>query len=217
MTSAWIAQTRWWVLAVAGLVLGALPAQAQRVSLTDLQNQIAASVTCPAALPGQPRFVDKGDGTVCDSATGLMWEKKLACADSTNPRCVGNLYGWSSISPFAEPNGTLYSDFLNRLNDLKTPNDGTATPCFATHCDWRIPTIGELRSILIADFPGCTLLPCIDPTLGPTQIGAYWSSSTDTSFVFAAWSISFDIGLVFLGHKNPLNNILYARAVRGGR
>ena len=75
-------------LALAGPVMVALPAHAQRVSLTDLQNQIAASVTCPAALPGQPRFVDKGDGTICDSATGLMWEKKLPCSDLTNPRCV---------------------------------------------------------------------------------------------------------------------------------
>ena len=87
------------LLATAGVCIVVLPAQAQRVSLTDLQNQIAASVTCPAALPGQPRFVDKGDGTICDSATGLMWEKKLACAEATNPRCVDNLYGWSATPP----------------------------------------------------------------------------------------------------------------------
>ena len=207
------------VLAVVGLSLGALPAQAQRVSLTDLQNQIAASVTCPAALPGQPRFVDKGDGTVCDSATGLMWEKKLACAEATNPRCVDNLYGWSATPPaFTLADGTLYSDILAKLNDLKTPNDGTATPCLAGYCDWRIPTIGELRGILLVAAPFCSIVPpCIDPNFGPTQNSYYWSATTDTTYPFQAWGVTFGGGFLSLGNKNPLNHTFHARAVRGGR
>ena len=204
------------VLAVAGLGLGALPAQAQRVSLTDLQNQIAASVTCPAALPGQPRFVDKGDGTVCDSATGLMWEKKLECAEPINPRCVNNIYSWSALIATTGPDGTLYTDFLDRLNDLKTPNDGTATPCFAGHCDWRIPTVGELRSILSEATPGagCTANPCIDPIFGPTQPNSHWSSSSLAIEPVYAWAILFNHGRLFNLDKHFTS---YARAVRGGR
>ena len=214
MTSAWIAQTRWWVLAVAGLVLGALPAQAQRVSLTDLQNQIAASVTCPAALPGQPRFVDKGDGTICDSATGLVWEKKLACADTTNPRCVDNRYTWSASSPYMAPTGSLHSDFLARLNYL---NGGlTFWPlslCFLKHCDWRLPTAEELRSIINVEYPDCTASPCIDPIFGPTFRGHYWSSSTNGDSQFVT-TIDFSIGSLGGAFKGvPLG----ARAVRGGR
>ena len=202
------------LLAVVGLGLGALPAQAQRVSLTDLQNQIAASVTCPAALPGQPRFVDKGDGTVCDSATGLMWEKKLACAEPTNPRCVANRYTWSSYPP--EPNGTLYRDFLQRLNDLVTPNDGTGTPCFAEHCDWRVPTVAELRSVVLAAFPNCVARPCVDPALGPTA-GQYWSSTATATDPSTAWVVDLDDGQVFGPLLAQRVYVYFARAVRGGR
>ena len=217
-------RTWWWMLAVAGL--GALPAQAQRVSLTDLQNQIAAlqnqiaaSATCPAALPSQPRFVDKGDGTICDSATGLMWEKKLPCSDLTNPRCVDNTYTWSRALPFTAPTGTLYYEFLDRLNDLKDPNDGAATPCFAGHCDWRIPTIGELRSIFSPASPNCTVSPCIDAIFGPTLANVYWSSSTFAPVPTVAFVGIFFYGSVEGGPGGPFykSNNLYARAVRGGR
>ena len=217
MTRAWIAQTRWSVLAVAGLVLCALPAQAQRVSLTDLQNQIAASVTCPAALPGQPRYTDKGDGTICDAATGLMWEKKLDCGGVilNNPRCVLNVYTWTDpIAPRTEPTGTLFEDFLEQLNDLKLANDGAATPCFAGHCDWRIPTVAELRSILIAPYPICPADPCIDPIFGPTSRARYWSSTSFVRIPTAAWTVYFPIGSLDLTFKEAS---LAARAVRGGR
>ena len=212
-------RTWWWMLAVAGL--GALPAQAQRVSLTDLQNQIAAlqnqiaaSATCPAALPGQPRFVDKGDGTICDSATGLVWEKKLECAEPTNPRCVDNRYTWSASSPYMAPTGSLHSDFLARLNYL---NGGTTfwpfSLCFLKHCDWRIPTIEELRSIINVEFPDCTVSPCIDPIFGPAFRGHYWSSSTNGDLQYVT-TINFSIGSLGVVFKGVA---IGARAVRGGR
>ena len=50
-------------------------------------------VICP---PGAPtRFVDNGDGTVCDHQTGLMWEMKNASdgdINLKNPRDVDNTY-----------------------------------------------------------------------------------------------------------------------------
>ncbi len=54
---------------------------------------VNALVVCP---PGAPtRFVDNGDGTICDHQTGLMWEKKDAAdgvVDLNNPHDVDNLY-----------------------------------------------------------------------------------------------------------------------------
>jgi uncharacterized protein DUF1566 len=51
--------------------------------------------------------------------------------------------------------------------------------CFARHCDWRLPTVEELETI-VDDTQGC----CIDPIFGPTiatpefQFNSYWSSTT---------------------------------------
>jgi len=145
-----------------------------------------------------------------------MWEKKTGISGTANPsdvHDVNNTYTWSAASPFTDPSGTLYTNFLFHLNDLLTPNDGTATPCFAGYCDWRIPTIGELRSILPAPSPTCASSPCIDPAFWPTQASLYWSSSSLTS-PNTAWDVNFGNGDVNFGFKD---DGLYARAVRGGR
>jgi hypothetical protein len=177
----------------------------------------------------QPQYVDNGDGTVNDNSTGLMWEKKtgvvdlnFACQNSiSDVHDVRNCYAWSAtLDPFLDPNsnldptGTLYTDFLDVLNDLNTPNDGTATTCFAGHCDWRIPTIAELRSILTAGYLDCASSPCIDPAFGPTAPYAYWSSSSVAGIPIDARDVYFNNGAV--GYNGKASNY-YARAVRGGR
>jgi hypothetical protein len=170
----------------------------------------------------QPRFVDNGDFTVTDNQTGLMWEKKFdgsipiicslgdaACPPDAHHE-VHNTYTWSAASS-TEPTGTLYSDFLQYLNGL---NFGGAS-CFAGHCDWRIPSIGELRSILPGSYPGCAF-PCTppDPLFGPTQAASYWSSSSGAFDANSALFVSFYDGLVSSTNKTVIS---YARAVRSGR
>jgi hypothetical protein len=207
-----------------GTTISASEMNAKLNALKDAVNASAASVACPANTP--TRFTDKGDGTVCDSQTGLMWEIKtgtvgalVSCVtptDCPDPHDVNNRYTWTRIvTPFTEPTGTLYSNFLEGLNDLKTANDGTATPCFAGNCDWRVPTIGELRSILQAPNPNCTVNPCIAAGFpGPTQANRYWSSSSIASNFGDAWVVDFTNGSVDTFNKTSGTNM---RAVRGGR
>jgi hypothetical protein len=174
----------------------------------------------------QPRYVDNGDLTVTDNQTGLMWEKKFdssvpiicslgdpSCPPDLHHRASDNNYTWTAASPFTDPTGTLYSDFLQNLNGLDS-NGGAS--CFAGHCDWRIPSVGELRSILPALFPACAT-PCKpDPTVfGPTGAGTYWSSSSSAGSVNRVWVVNFFIGDAETVDKQLQG--LYARAVRAGR
>jgi hypothetical protein len=166
---------------------------------------------CKSAVP---HFMDNGDGTVTDNQTGLMWEQKtgtVGVLTFTDWHDVNNVYSWSGGTPFADGGGSLYTDFLNQLNGLTIGGSGAA--CFAGYCDWHIPTVGELRSILSEQFPACTSDPCIDPALGPTQ-GSYWSSTTFQHFPADAWYVYFVSGAVNITGKS---GNLHARAVRGGR
>jgi hypothetical protein len=161
--------------------------------------------TCRSALP---HYVDNGDGTVTDSKTRLMWEKKTtACAGEVT--CRDDTYTWSTGDN--NPDGTLYSTFLPAMNgELYF---GGSYTCFSGYCDWRIPTINELRSLLSAGFPNCTSSSCFDPIFGPTQ-PVYWSSSPLPGNAGNAWVIDLGDGVV-AGTNETITH--FARAVRGGR
>ena len=194
----------------AGLVCSTAP----NIYLVTAAN---GSQTC------RPRYVDNGDLTVTDNQTGLMWENKfdgsvpIICSigDTSCPpdphHDVNAMYSWNDDGGFTEPSGTLYSDFLQNLNGLNNNIGGGS--CFARHCDWRIPDLGELRSILAAPYPNCAA-PCIDPifTTAPTL---YWSSSSFAGNSTQTWGVNSPDGLVATVSKMFM--FFPARAVRGGR
>jgi Protein of unknown function (DUF1566) len=160
------------------------------------------------------RYVDNGDGTVSDLNTGLTWEKK----DTTCPgvHCSSDLFAWSNGSPY-EPDGTLFTGFLYGLNG-GTSSDGTATEgCFAGHCDWRVPTVEELASIVDKTQPRCgTTGTCIDPIFGPTEDSYTWSASTSSNNPAGPkgiWIVHFGNGARVQEYKT---DNLYVRAVRAG-
>lgn len=163
------------------------------------EKAAAAAVAC--------RYADNGNGSVTDYDTGLQWEKKGAAGGGPNyadPHDMDNTYRWSD---FIKTDGT---GFLEQLNG----ESGTGTSvnaCFASHCDWRLPTILELQTILIEPYP-CGTSPCIDPIFGPTATYDYWSSTTYVLDYTSAWSVYFGNGSLVTDIK--YNTVIHARAVR---
>ena len=68
------------------------------------------------------------------------------------------------------PGGSVFTEFLGALNAC-TGMPGPAYEGFAGHCDWRLPMMSELASIVDTTVLGCAVdAPCIDPIFGPTAI-----------------------------------------------
>jgi hypothetical protein len=179
-------------------------------------------------------YKDNGDGTLTDRNTGLIWEKKTTTTGSVH--YVGNVYTWSDASDpdGIDPDGTLFTDFLFKLNNRCAKDETVActrnTDCiragvggrcgFAGHRDWRIPNVKELQSIV--DYARCVGFPCfdpvaIDPDFGPTDATtAYWSSTTfgGVSNSGLVWVVHFNDG--FVGQGGMTSEFL-GRAVRGCR
>jgi hypothetical protein len=159
-------------------------------------------------------YTDNGDGTITDDNTGLMWEKKDWSHGTHDFR---NRYTWGLTSEPWTMTGTMVTDFLRRLN---TP------PCFAGHCDWRIPNVKELQGIVNYQYSDAGRQPtvsrefrancaenCAPATCSCTAREFYWSSTTNMDYPTGAWFVSFRSGEV--GHASRSES--YAvRAVRGG-
>ena len=138
-----------------------------------------------------------------DRLTELQWEKKTHDATVHD---MDNLYSWSAGGDgFAAADGTAATAFLATLN---------SAGCFANHCDWRLPALSELQTILMEPYP-CTTSPCLDQTVfGPTPSTGNWASTTYVGNPSEAWGVSFQTGNVFDLSKDAA--FYYVRAVRGG-
>jgi hypothetical protein len=200
-------------------------------------NECPAGASCGARLPASGQttsygpgsdgavragtalsYTDNGDGTITDNNTGLMWEKKDA---SGGIHDQDNSYTWGMTVQSNAMDGTMVTEFLATLN---------RAPCFAGHCDWRIPNVKELLSIVDYEMPypgpvvdtafntNCVAGCAVDGNGGPmcscTVAGSYWSSTTFRTIEANAWAVFFGSGDVASANKALTRYAV--RAVRGG-
>jgi hypothetical protein len=147
--------------------------------------------------PTFPRWVDKGDGTVADTVTGLVWLKQADCINQT----------WAAAMAVVQ---TLSSGQCGLTDGSQAGS-------------WRMPSRNEIESLSDrmennhADFFNHTYLNH-DGTLFQAAIFTnfiafqyYWTSTADTANTASAWTVfSCDFGV----YDTPKANIGYTLAVR---
>lgn len=129
-----------------------------------------------------PRFIDKGDGTVADTVTGLTWLKKADC--------------------IKQP----WADALSSVNGLAAGQCGLADGSVAGQ--WRMPNRSEMLSLSdrAPTFPQASYLngqyQASSAVNGPVVFNNfivsdyYWTSTTDAADTTQAWSLySCDFGV----------------------
>lgn len=137
------------------------------------------------------RFIDVGDGTVFDNATGLYWEKSPGCLVTIN------YFYWA--------NAITYCATL--ADDDTTLTDGSSAG------DWRLPNINELFSLIdFSNYNNC--LPTGHPFTDVTGPDEYWSSTTNIGSTFQAWAVSIQYGTCRPRAKDSTHH--YVWAVRNG-
>ena len=177
-----------------------LPALSKCVAkYAGLWSKLQRKATGTGSTCDNPRFDTSVAGTVTDRLTGLQWEKK---SDDATVHDKDNTY---SLSATGTANGTVFTSFLTTLN---------SAGCFADQCDWRLPTVYELQTILSGSYP-CATDPCIDEgTFGPTGSNTYWSVTARADDGYN-WYVGFsDASVDTYGFGN--GDARTVRAVRGG-
>jgi hypothetical protein len=158
-----------------------------------------------------PRFTDKGDGTVTDNLTGLMWLKNANCIQTNYP-------GFDTD----EQVGDGMVTWQHALDFVAGINAGTYTTCGSTYTDWRLPNIKELQSLIhfgyhsppVSDTAGTGQWTEGDPFTGlqSSQSSRYWSGSTALYAKTRAWDVRMVYGFLAFPFKSSDRYVWPVRA-----
>ncbi len=188
---------------------GVCPSEDDEASIESLA---VANTARTAKLLAGLRYEDTGLGTVIDHKTGLEWQKS---DDADGLTDKDNRWFWTSSShggAGTEPDGDAFTVFLAGLNACDSSDGETLTGGYAGRCDWRMPSIAELATIVDCSSGD----PCFDESVfgpAPPIDPYYWTSVTFLVQPTSAWFVAFDDGIVDADDKD-LPGVV--RAVRGG-
>jgi hypothetical protein len=137
---------------------------------------------------GENQYVDNGDGTISDEATGLTWMQ----SDSGDSEFA------DEVADFTYTDGSMnWQEALDFCENL----------VFAGHANWQLPNAKQLHSILdYSRSPDATNSPAIDSLFDTTAIvneagmmdyPFYWTSTTFNPGSDAAY-IAFGRGLGYM-------------------
>ena len=192
------------------VVAHAAKARPLRTGQSTCWNSIGGVISCSgtrqdgALKKGVARgYADNGDGTITDLKTRLTWEK-LDRSGGIHDK--GASYDWAGA--------------FTKIAMLDTP------PCFAGHCDWRLPNAFELFTLVnlenaspavSPDFNSGCSAGCTATTCSCTASAGYWSSSTYAPNPETAWLVFFDTGVVIPPANKGKGGFVRRRALRARR
>lgn len=128
-------------------------------------------------------YVDNGDGTVTDNATGLVW-----ASDGNGIGCAsGAMLTWAQAV-----------DWANTL-------------VFAGYYDWRLPNVRELETLLNSGVYAPALDSYFFTNTRSGLNDYYWSSTTYDYVILFAWHIRFHNGNIEPASKGEYNYVRVVR------
>jgi hypothetical protein len=149
-----------------------------------------------AALPG-PRFIDKGDGTVADTATGLTWLKQADCIRLSWPAALASIHALASGRCGLSDGSSAGQWRMPNRNEMLSLSDRAPTFPQASYFSGQYFGTGVssgpviFSNFIVADY--------------------YWTSTTDAADTSQAWTLySCDFGV----YNIAKSDLRYALAVR---
>jgi len=145
-------------------------------STTPLSDPAANVAPVLGSATQYPTYSDNGDGTVTDQVSGLIWQVNVP--DPTTGCAAPSPDAGADASAPAECN---MADAMAYCTGLK----------LAGHSDWRLPTKGELESLLWCNK---AQPPYIANIFVNTPSAPFWTSSIEEKRNSNGWFVSFHTG-----------------------